>query len=58
MGTAMVPRVSGTLPPEMQQHYAARRPPFCLQAPGPAIASAVPGTTTRLRVSFTILRSM
>ncbi|KAL3998135.1 hypothetical protein ACH3XW_13800 [Acanthocheilonema viteae] len=51
MGAAMVPRVSGTLPPEMQQHYAARRPPFCLQTPGPAIASAVPGTTTRLRYS-------
>uniref|UniRef100_A0A0R3S3F0 BAF250_C domain-containing protein n=1 Tax=Elaeophora elaphi TaxID=1147741 RepID=A0A0R3S3F0_9BILA len=51
MSAAMVPRVSGTLPPEMQQHYAARRPPFCLQAPGPAIASTVPGTTTRLRYS-------
>ncbi|EJD75540.1 CBR-LSS-4 protein, partial [Loa loa] len=51
MGAAMVPRVSGTLPPEMQQHYAARRPPFCLQAPGPAIPSAVSGTTTRLRYS-------
>ncbi|KAK6105329.1 hypothetical protein QQG55_19825 [Brugia pahangi] len=51
MGAAMVPRVSGTLPPEMQQHYAARRPPFCLQTPGPAIAPAVPGTTNRLRYS-------
>ncbi|VDO40931.1 unnamed protein product, partial [Onchocerca flexuosa] len=51
MGTTMVSRVSGTLPPEMQQHYAARRPPFCLQTPGPAIATTVPGTTTRLRYS-------
>lgn len=58
MGSAMVPRVSGTLPPEMQQHYAARRPPFCLQSPGSAIASAVPGTTARLRVSFTMLSSL
>ncbi|MCP9261066.1 Trithorax group protein osa [Dirofilaria immitis] len=51
MGVAMVPRVSGTLPPEMQQHYAARRSPFCLQTPGPTIATTVPGTTTRLRYS-------
>lgn len=55
IAAAMVPRVSGTLPPEMQQHYAARRPPFCLQASGPTMSSAVPGSTTRLRVSFVML---
>ncbi|VDN03513.1 unnamed protein product [Thelazia callipaeda] len=52
MSSAMVPRVSGSLPPEMQQHYAARRPLFCLQTPGPPLPSAVPGTAARLRASF------
>lgn len=50
---AMMPRVSGTLPPEMQQPYAARRPPYCLQAPGPPMPSSAPGTAPRLRVSCT-----
>ncbi|VDK83800.1 unnamed protein product [Litomosoides sigmodontis] len=50
MSGVIVPRTSGALPPEMQQHYAARRPPFCLQTSGPAVGSTVPGTT-RLRYS-------